>query len=323
MGGTYNDLTLFEDDPDSRFLNLYNRFSSQYPDIGNFLEQDDPDLLAYQKMASEPTGSEEMIRSYIGRVPTREQYNPSFKQKMMATLIGSLAGDPLGSFATARKEIQRPYSEAVDEWKMEGSNIGARARLMDAERQRQLQAMRFGLQTKTSAARNEYTQKARGMAESRRIAAEIAGEEERKNKELERQMQQDFMNDLRTSNRDITKLSQENLEAQRAFQNSIALENARRADERLAEKKADIDRINKQLEAHASQRGIPSKVGTINLTAQDLAKKLAWQDASKYEWFKSIMGPKFKIIEGMDKAKEDQLRKYLESRQAKYLRGEF
>lgn len=320
-------LFLDENDPSSRFLELFNTFGNQYPDIGRFLQPDDPQLLEYQKLASSPTGSEELISSYLEQLPTREQYKPSFGRKMAAFALGTLSGNPATASEVARRHVERPYEQAIEDWKLEGSNISSRARLMDAERNRQLQAFKYGLQTKAGAKKSEYTEEARKLAEARRLASEVESEERSNQARLDREEQENWRRNLSEAVFEQKKAMDELYKQNMIEDNTRANEAAKRAAEAKAAKAADLDQINKRLSAFASQQGIDAS----DMTALDVAKNLAFQRAKSYKFFADLLeekaGPDGNIVlsinETLDPERAAILKKWMNSMQQKYLRGEF
>lgn len=321
MDDEFSGLTLPDEDPDSQFLNLFNRFSGQYPDIGQFLKPDDPDLLAYQRRSTEPTGSSELINQYISRMPTHEQYEPSLGDKLKATLVGMFAGGgPEGAYRRASEYVEEPYKEALGEWKTEGSNIATRAHLMDTERQRELAAMKLGLTTKAGAARSEASSKLREMAEARRIAAQVAAEREHNEREADRLKQEGFMNAFRTEEANRQK-EMDAWRKQQDIERNTDRDEARIAREKaLADKGATLEKTNSHIKAYAQQHGIDTTAQGI--TTLDIAKLLAFQRAQSYSFFKPVMGNN-EVLDDKDPVRGKLLRQYIDSQVQKILRGEF
>jgi hypothetical protein len=322
-------LNLDDNDPNSRFLDLYNRFSSQYPDIGNFLKPDDPDLQEYQRLSGEPTGSEDLIKNYVESMPTREQYNPSFRDKLIATALGALAGNPTAASAVVKKRLDEPYSEAVDEWKMEGSNVGTRARLIDAERQRKLQAIKYGLQTKAGTAKSEASQETRKLQEARRIADQVASEEKATKDASDRESERTFRRDMTNRTFALQKDMDEWRKREAVLDNTRADKALHDREAAKAERATDLEQINKDLFAHASQQGVDH----TNMTALDVAKILAFKKAKANPAFGDLLEEingnyaikkpdKFMDPSG-GQARRDILIKYMDRLTQKYLRGEF
>ncbi len=327
MGGYYNPLTLFDEDSNSRFLDLYNRFQPQMQDFGTYLEPDDPDLKRYQELASSPTGSEGLIADYVSSRPTREQFDPSFGRKMVAFLVGTLGKS---GYRGAREVIDRPYNEAEEEWTNKGKNIASRARLMDTERNRQLQALKFGLGTKERTLRAQAVDESKKEMEARRVASEIAREEERKHNQeaLEKEREKD--DNLAREIFDNRKQMQEFMKQNTILDNTRADEANKRAAEAAAYRAADLDRINKDLSAFASQQGID----TTDKTALAVAKELAYKKAKAHPAFGDLLIPDNTVeggfITNIPKnqtpqtiVRQEILKRYLETLTKKYLRGEF
>jgi hypothetical protein len=321
-------LNLYDEDPESRFLNLFNTFSNQYPNFGEFIKPDDPELLEYKRLSGEPTGSEALISDYVSNMPRDEEFKPTFGRKMAAFLLGTLSGNPAAASEVARRHIRRPYEEAFDEWKSEGSNISARARLMDAERARQLNALKFGLQTKARTGKDEAASNFRAAAEARRIASEVADEERKKADAEARKTQRDLVNELAQARFDLAKQMAEVSKRNTIEDNTRADAEAKRLSEAGAAKTSSFQEKNKELSAYLSTRGIDME--GLGLTALDAAKRAAYEDAANYGAFKDILKKNPKMLEGysVDNSKANQyvldaLKAFLQQRTQKYLSGGF
>lgn len=313
---------LFEEDPQSRFLNLFNRFSEQSPQIGEYLDPNDPDLLKYQELASSPTGSENLISEYIGARPTREQYSPSIGRRMAAFLIGTLSGTGARG---AQGFVDQPYNYAEEEWTNEGRNIASRARLIDAERNRELQALKFTLGTKERGLRAKSVDEFKREQEARRLADNVAREEERAR-------QAEALAESRKFNQNMSKLIfNQRKEMDEIRKQNILDDNARanaankRAAEEAAYRANDLERINKDLAAHASQAGID----TSEMNALEIATELAHKRTKAHPAFGDLLEETdngWKIISSVERGGEPRIRimkNYMNSLIQKYLRGEF
>lgn len=323
MSDEFGGLSLFGGDPDSRFLDLYNRFSNQYDAPGSFLQPDDPDLKAYQELSTQPTGAEDLIRNYMESMPTHEDYQPSTGRKMAAIFMGALSGNPLAAYRTAHDYVDDPYNEALQEWKNEGSKITSQANLINADRSRQLQSMKYGLQTKDRTMRAQAAQGMRANAESRRLAAEVADEEKAEQARQDRLEQNKFNNEMRTNMFNLSKQIHDDLEFQRLIDNTRRDEERAGKMEAAAEKDQDLAAINKRLNAVASQAGID--VTTLpNQSARAVAGLLAARRTrDKFKFFADRIDENGAINKDVNPKLAALLEKYLKQQQEKYLRGEF
>lgn len=276
-------------DLDSNFLDLYNRFAGS-SDFSQYLQPDDPDVLAYQRRSMEPTGSEALLRDYVSRRPTYEEYEPGLGRKMASFLLGTLSGvgNPARGYEIAQQHKYMPIRQAFSDWENEGQNLPAIARTMEAERGRELAGMRYGLQTKAAARRGEISQTFRQEQEARRLAGEVAGEEERKARVERDTKQQEFMNDLRVQNRTLQDQIHQDTESWRAFMRLNVEHDNKVQDELKAAKAQSYATINKKLEDYASQQGFD----TSDIDHRSLAKLLAFQKLSAHPAFKDIIVPK-------------------------------
>lgn len=270
-----------EDDPSSRFLDLFNRFQSQQPDIGNYLQPDDPDLLKYQQLSSTPTGSEKLISDYIDSRPERE--DPSFGRKLAATLIGGLSGQ--GSKGS-RDYLDHPYNEAIEDWKAEGANISSRARLIDAERGRELTGLKYGIQNKVNSEKSRVGEEKFKEQESRRVANEVLMEEDRRNKEEQRIKEHEEAAQRAREIFDFHKEVSNWQKQQDILKNTERAAAAKKKAEDDAAKASDLGLKNKKLFDYASRQGIDTDSKS---TALDIAKHLAIRKAFANPNFKHLI----------------------------------
>ncbi len=317
---SYPSFSLEEEDPNSRFLDLYNRFSSQYPDVGQYLQPDDPDIQKYQELASSPSGSEDIINEYYNSMPTREEYKPSFGRKMLATLLGTLSGRNAGEVASSF--VQRPYYEAVNEWKMQGPGALARARGEETERTRELKALEFGLKTKAGTKKAEASEEMRKNAEARRLASEVEAGEARETARQDRIQRQQEIDTMRQTLFQHQKDMDEWRKAEAARDNTARDEARKKLDAEKAARAETLGAINKRLSDYASQQG----VDTSDLTALDTAKELALKRAKAQNAFGGVLEQdpttgRWNINEDDPRARL--LHIYLNNLTQKLLRGEF
>lgn len=322
MPAPYDFMSFIDDSegPDSNFLDLYNRFSNQ-PDLSppSYLDPNDPDIKKYQELASSPTGSEELLADYTGRRPSLEDYHPSFGRKMASFLFGTLSGDP----RNASKFLYQPYTRDLEEWKSEGTNLATRARLKDAERARELSALKYGIQTKGAAARAEAVDEYRKDQEARRMAAAVQAEKEKKDKAERDAEQTKIMNEARDRQFHLSEQIHRDLQAQRGESNTRLEEEKKARDKKEAEDAAKLTNINKQLAAFASQHGID----TSDRSALDMARMVAFKRAKDNPAFADLLeevDDGYRFVEpkyGTDRIRI--LKNYINSLTAKYLQGRF
>lgn len=324
MGGfSFPTFDLDTGDPDSRFLDLFNQFSSQSQNMGQYLQPDDPDLQRYQELAGAPSRSDALISEYLESLPSREEYKPSLGRKIAATFLGALSGDPTKAYAMAQRHTELPYERALEQWKLEGTGLTSRARMADAERNRELQALKFGLTTKAGAKKSEAMEGFRRQQEARRVAQEVQDEEAREAGIEERRQRQEEIDSFRKEQFEQRKSMDEWRKAEAARDNQRAVDAAKTRSEVQAEKAATLDAINKRLSSHASQMGIDAS----DMTALDVAKSLAFKKAKAHPAFGDLIEevdgeftlkpPKY----GADRIRI--LENYINSLAQKYLKGEF
>lgn len=82
-----------------------------------------------EEPSSELTSDDESFaatKAYIEHMrsmPRREDYQPSFMRKLMATVGGSLSGKGGQAMAVARDIVDRPYNTKLNDWANEGSGL--------------------------------------------------------------------------------------------------------------------------------------------------------------------------------------------------------
>ena len=137
------------------YLSLYQNNARNFAPIQteSFLDPLDPDVVKLRNLYGSPTGSEDIVNSYIGARPEREDYSPGLGRKLAAFLLGTFSGP--NAYNAAQSHIERPYLNAYKDWEKEGSFIDDRVRLNEAERAREIKATEFGLRAKNDAARRK------------------------------------------------------------------------------------------------------------------------------------------------------------------------
>ena len=302
---------------DSDFMSFYHMFS-QDPSLnfgGSYLDPNDPELQEYQKLAASPTGSEDLIRDYVGRRPSFEDYHPGTGRKLAAFLLGTLSG---GGYNAAQKHLYAPLEQNIEDWEREGTGITSRARLLDAERQRELVAKRFGLQQKANIGKAEANDRYRKELEARRRADLLA-------KEKDREEQQDVVNQARQEAMEFRKEIHEDRQSDIAFRRT---ERERIRKQKEEEKANKVSNLKNDLEMTALRRGID----TTDVGGEfDLASYLAYHDAMSHPAFKNYLefNPDADEDEMMWKLKDDilpgvkqALTAFITNKRNKYLRGE-
>lgn len=311
-----------EDLESNRFLDLYSRFAGgNNLDFGQYLDPKDPDVLKYQQLSASPTGSEELISEYVGRRPTYEDYSPGLGRKMAAFLLGTFSGSPGNAYNLAQKHLYAPYERAYTDWKGEGTGISSRARLMDAERQRELTAAKFGLQQKASTLKAKSSDEARRLAESRRLANEVQQEEQWKENQRRMEENEIYRRNMAEEVFGLRKQIFDEGKRRDAERNTQRETDRKEKDREQAEKTWSLDAINKRLSAFASQHGIDSS----DYTAQEIANLLAQKKASEHPLFKEFMtkqGDEY-IFSSPNPYRQQDYEKFMKQLVAMYLRGEF
>ena len=312
MSSPYFNFLGFEEDPSSRYLDLYSRFAaSPGTDFSQFLDPRDPDLLAYQQRSTQPTGSEELISDYVSRRPV---YDPSRGRRLAAATIAALttgdSGDIGRGYSLGQSVLRQPYERQSEEWKSEGAGISSRARLLDAERQRELAGMKYGLTTKAAGLRAKSTDEAKRMAASRALAGGVKAEEDKERVEATRAEEVAFRQNLAQQIFEFRQ-NQENWNKQQDVErNTRAQETAKRAEEAAADREAD-----RKLRAPG-----------LLINAEDDASELAYRRAASNPAFKGLIEfdestERWEFTEP-DSERTRLLKMYIDSIRKKYMSGE-
>jgi len=321
MSRTFNPLSLFDNDQESRFLNLFNRFRNQYQAPDASLPEDDPDVLKYRELSESPTGSESLINDYVSGRPTREQFAPDLKTKIIAFLAGTLSGE---GGTGAEKIINRPYERAEEDWRNEGQNIASRARLIDAERQRELAGLKTVIGNKERAFRTKSANEFKAQQEARRIADEIATSEQRDTRFEADEEQRDWKRTLSEDMFNQRKSMDEFRRERDARDYEDRLERRRLEAIEKKDRENAIGKVNRRLSDYASQQGIDSK----GMTAMEVAELLAFKRLAKHKAFGDMIIEDGNDISWNDKApgfkdRERIARMVIHQQVQKLLRGEF
>jgi hypothetical protein len=157
MGSPYNYFQ--QAPPQEDYQSAYSRWNNYLPqtDFSSYLDPNSPDVMAYRNAISQPSGANELVGNFANSMPRMEDYNPSFMQRLGGIALGTLEGSRGGKspYETSRNYVEEPYRRALTDWKGEGQFIDDRARLLEADKSREVKAMEFALRMKNQAAQRE------------------------------------------------------------------------------------------------------------------------------------------------------------------------
>ena len=138
--------------PQEDMSGAYSRWMGNIPDnsITSYLDPEDERIKKLRELYAKPSGAEGVVSDYINSMPKREDYNPSIWRKLGGALIGTLERT---GYTGARNFIEEPYQNAYKDWGKEGQFIDDRARLLEADKNREIKATEFGLRTANETAR--------------------------------------------------------------------------------------------------------------------------------------------------------------------------
>lgn len=142
-------------------------------------EVDDP-AARYKQLLMQAPPSEAVINAMQASRPKREDYEPNMMTKILAAMAGFSAGtkNPGAGVQTAKKMLDQPYSDALDDYNTDNQGKLEAARMQDSAYNRKLSSAQFNLN------------------EDRQRKANLASE---KDKETQRQLKQ---------NEDINKIDE-------------------------------------------------------------------------------------------------------------------
>lgn len=232
------------EDPQSQFFNLYQQYQNRVPPIEtqSYLNPEDPEILNLRNMYANPTGSTELVNSYLDRRPEREDYSPGLGRKLAAFALGALSG---GGYNAARAHIEAPYQNAYKDWTDEGKFINDQVRLLEADRAREIKATEFGLKAKNEAARrNALSEESR-----RRLSSNLAGQESRDvDRDADRELREKRAIDAETRAKGYLDLARERQElARERYEHPIKIEDPKEVLENTeAAKKLAFERARGQ-----------------------------------------------------------------------------
>ena len=120
-----------------------------------YFDPESPEYKNYISAASKAPESEGLISNYLNSRPNESDYSPSIWRRLGGFALGTLSGlkDPALAGKNAQTFVMDPYNNALTDWKAQGQDISARAKLLDAARNREVNALKFGLQNQTKASR--------------------------------------------------------------------------------------------------------------------------------------------------------------------------
>ena len=152
--------------PQEDYMGTYSRWNNMLPqnDMTSYLDPNDPEIAAYRNAIAQPSGAERLVSDYTNSMPRMDSYNPSFWQRATGMGLGLLNGMQGGKnpYETAANYVEAPYKRAMGDWNNEGKFIDDRARLLEADKNREMRATEFSLKTKNAAA-----QKSAGLSSTR------------------------------------------------------------------------------------------------------------------------------------------------------------
>jgi hypothetical protein len=210
---TFKSSLLTDQDPYGmdNWLSLRRKLNFMSPEMSNpdrnvnpIRTDDDTDLDEIVKRGSTDL---EMLREHIAKMPKREDYAMSTKDRILASLVagaGSLAsGDVRTGVGIGQKIVESPYQRALEDYKMKASGLSDIAEISDKQlgRHVQLENIQNTHQDRQDRIQQSY-QAEQDRHEDRMARASTdldrLTETERHNKEMERLQAEN--NDIRASN---------------------------------------------------------------------------------------------------------------------------
>ncbi len=255
------------------YFNLMERLY-QRPE-NNYFDTSWPEYQSYVTEASKPTPSEGILKSFINRMPQREEYEPSTGRKIGGFLLGMLSGynNPSAAYKNTREFVERPYTEALMDWKNEAQFIDDRARLEDAARNRQLGTLKFGLENKARGERYRALSSEKALDFAGRTAGKSMDLTNKDEDQEFRSGQADVTNKLRKLALDLQEqrvnLSREGLDFRKDQ------EEWDRTHPKTTNANEEAKKVRDRLQQDASGLGIPYRSST---PSAEIARSIAWKE---------------------------------------------
>jgi hypothetical protein len=149
----------------------------------------------YSQLLEQPPESEGILKDFLGRRPTFENYQPTGMQKATAAIMGGVAGlnsgGPAG-IAAGQAWRNKPFERQQEEWKQEGQFVDDQVRSADSNRNRQLASMVAQIRQQEMDSNNRYKREAAELVEKHRVEKANADREERIRAAKEREKDRDF-----------------------------------------------------------------------------------------------------------------------------------
>jgi hypothetical protein len=273
MNTPFDFTSLFQDPSAQRYLSGI-RGLYQAPEQ-DYFDPADPRYQEYVDLASQAPPSENILGSFMNKMPRREEFQPSTGRKIGGFLLGMLGGmnNPNAAYQNTRSFIERPYTEALSDWSNESKFIDDQARLADSARNRQLGTLKFGLEQSSRAKRYKSLDEKAAQALAERTAKGAETFTGKSTDRDERAVQNDIMNTMRQLALQMgeTRLG---LERER-------VDLTRERDEFNRNKPPKVTPADKEkelkgtLQTTASGLNIPYRAST---PAPEIAKAIAWKE---------------------------------------------
>lgn len=188
--------------PQEDYGSTYQRWNNYIPqnDVFSYLDPNDPEVLNYRNTIAQPSGADNMVGNFINSMPRMGEYNPSFMQRLWGIALGTLEGGRGGKSAydISRNYVEEPYRRALADWKNEGQFIDDRARLLEADRNREIRSTEYALKVKNEAERRRVADEA-----SRRRAVGVETGRDVANQDRDRGFDyRGFQDEIRNRQRD-------------------------------------------------------------------------------------------------------------------------
>lgn len=233
--------------PNADIMSMFQRYSRDInpTDVASYLDPNDPDVMRLRDLYSQPSGANDLVSSYINEMPTREEYAPSTGRKIASFLLGTLSR---GGASASQAFNEAPYMDAYKQWTDEGKFIDDRARLLEADKNREIKATEFALRQKNIQAQREAISKDRARA----LTGSLAGAE------------------VRNINADEARRLQE---ARDKFSREMG-------EQRLSNESERLRLAREKLEFEQNKPGSPTQLARIDREAREKIKRDLQETAS-------------------------------------------
>lgn len=160
---------------DNSYEEMYRRFLDENSDSADNLPEDDPSVVKYRNLYSQPSRSEALLSAHNAQRPNYNKTKVSTMDQIGDIFAAVVFNDPKLANNTRDSRYQRAYSE----WADEGKYIDEVREALDKDRTRELTGAQFEVKNKIAGNRQKRIQEQRDQDQAMRMAAEAERDQDR------------------------------------------------------------------------------------------------------------------------------------------------